>query len=376
MNVRDKKRRHRLSMLLIIMVASFSPASLTRALDEYLTVQEFHRLHPEQRQVSTRFATLVQAKGQPMVITQTRPIKIACIYPGEQLSDYWRRSILSFKKRLDEIGVQYELFEYFSKPAVEYRTQEKQIRLALEQEPDYLVFTLDARKHKRIIERILMRKRPKIILQNITTPLRIWEGKHPFLYVGFDHVTGTQLLAKYFIENTSGESDYALLYFSQGYVSAMRGDSFIQFMASDPRFTLKASYYTDGQREKAKQATLEILQEYPQVKFLYACSTDVALGAIEALQQTEKIGDIRINGWGGGSSELNAIQEGKMDVTVMRMNDDNGVAMAEAIRLDLEGKTHDVPTVFSGEMVLIEQGISESAIRDLKARAFRYSGTE
>ena len=43
-----------------------------------------------------------------------------------------------------------------------------------------------------------------------------------------------------------------------------------------------------------------------------------------------------INGWGGGSAELEAIERGDLDVTVMRMNDDTGIAMAEAIKWDLD----------------------------------------
>ena len=67
---------------------------------------------------------------------------------------------------------------------------------------------------------------------------------------------------------------------------------------------------------------------------------------------------------------------GELDFTVMRMNDDNGVAMAEAIRLDIENNTHKVPTIYSGDFASIEKGISEAELADLKAKAFRYSGTD
>jgi len=61
-------------------------------------------------------------------------------------------------------------------------------------------------------------------------------------------------------------------------------------------------------------------------------------------------------------------------LTVMRMNDDNGVAMAEAIRLDIESKLPTTPVVFSGEMVIVRQGTQESEILKLERKAFRYSG--
>lgn len=65
-----------------------------------------------------------------------------------------------------------------------------------------------------------------------------------------------------------------------------------------------------------------------------------------------------------------------LDFTVMRMNDDNGVAMAEAIRLDLENKVKKVPIIFSGEMVIVKQGIGDEELRNLKQKAFRYSGSK
>ncbi len=344
------------------------------AAEEYMTVREFNKINPEQIGRAKEFAAIVQEKGQSIDSKiQQHPVRIAFIYPGNQASDYWRRSIRSFKSRMDEIGVQYELFEYFSKPAVDYRVQEKQMKESLKKDPDYLVFTLDAAKHKRIIGRIITKGRPKLILQNITTPLRSWQGKQPFLYDGFDHATGSELLADYYINRTKGQGSYAVLFHSQGYVSTMRGDTFIEHMEKHSSLTLEASYYTDNDREKARLNTLEIINETPDIQFIYACSTDVALGAIDALRQSGELGKIMINGWGGGSNELAAISKGEMDITVMRMNDDNGVAMAEAIRLDIEGKENEIPTVFSGEFVLVEKGIDQNILTGHKKRAFRYS---
>lgn len=359
---------------IIMICLSTVPAAENSANGDYFSVSEFQVRHPEQVARSAQFTDIVQDIGHPIKSgVQKHPARIAFIYPGEQVSDYWRRSIASFKSRMDEIAVRYEVLEHFSKPAVEIRLQEQQLRAALEQDPDYLVFTLDAKKHQRVIERILTKGRPKLILQNITTPLRSWENKQPFLYDGFDHATGAVMLARYYLKHTQGKGDYAMLYYAQGYVSHMRGDTFIDYMRKHSKLTLVSAYYTDGNREKSKQATLNIIREHPGLKFLYACSTDTAIGAIDALRQTRRLGQIMVNGWGGGSIELKAILAGEMDVTVMRMNDDNGVAMAEAIRLDLEGRHDKIPTVYSGDFALVEKGISEDELRRLKTRAFRYS---
>jgi autoinducer 2-binding periplasmic protein LuxP len=357
-----------LLLQLVVATAAFS--------SEYLTVQEYYSIHPEQVKIAKKFNSIVQQKGVPLAKgVQKKPIRIVFIYPGYQVSDYWRRSIKSFTRRMDEIGIQYEISEHFTK-VTELRIQEQQLQAALAQDPDYLIYTLNVMKHRKLIERTLTKGRPKLILQNITTPLRDWEGKQPFLYVGFDHATGTtEFLAKYLLNRTGGKGDYAMLYHSQGYVSTMRGDTLIRYLDDHSSHNLVASYYTDGQRNKSKDAVLEIIKEH-DVKFIYACATDTAFGALDALRETNKLGQIIVNGWGGGSIELKAIQKAELDYTVMRMNDDNGVAMAEAVRLDIEKRPNMVPTIFSGEFVLVGKGVKQDELTKLKARAFRYSGVD
>lgn len=365
------------SFLLIIIVISALCSNLTSAsASAYFTFEEVVKLHPEQSAVVKNFKTVVDAKGKAIAANvQKTPVRIAFIYPGDQVSDYWKRSVLSFTKRMDEIGLRYEIQNYFSQSG-DIRLQEGQLREALANDPDYLVYTLDVNRHKRLVEQLISKRHPKIILQNVTTPLKEWHGKPPFLYVGFDHVTGTRLLAER-IESRLDKSEkgsYAVLFYSQGYVSEMRGETFIRLMAKK-QWKLKDSYYTDGKREKAKLATLEILSD-PKVKLIYACSTDVAFGALDALRETGKLGSVIINGWGGGSDELQAVLEGTLDLTVMRINDDNGVAMAEAIRLDLEGEKSQVPIVFSGDFAVVEKGITEEKLQALRERSFRYSGVK
>lgn len=339
----------------------------------FMTVDEYQAAHPDQNGLRTAFNEIVQNRGKWEQTKQKQPARIVFIYPGNQISDYWRRSITSFKRRLDEIGVRYELTEHFSKPGGDYALQEKQMQAALKNDPDYLIFTMDVFKHKRLIDTLLTRTRPKLILQNITTPLREWEGKQPFMYVGFDHAIGARMLSDYYIDTTGGSGEYGMLYFTRGYVSTMRGDTFIAYTGANSQLRLFDARYTDGKAGKAQAAASAMLNA-EDLKFLYACSTDIAMGGIKALKLTGKFGKVMINGWGGGRAELDAILAGDLDVTVMRMNDDNGVAMAEAIRLDLEGRSDQVPTIYSGDMELVKRGIDKQSLNRLIRRAFRYSG--
>ena len=347
-------------------------AFATEVLHDYWQLSDYLRSHPEQVTLSKAFSSQVQNPAVPPSLTRQQPVKIAVIYPGEQVSDYWHRNIFAFESRMKELAIPYQLTSYFTKPSLEPREQSRYLFAALKSEPDYLVFTLDSRRHKKFIERTVSKGKPKIILQNITTPLKAWQDKQPFFYVGFDHATGSRMLADYYRTALPQRADYAVLYFSRGYISAARGDTFIDAMLGAGNKQLRTSYYTKANRASAYQAALSALKEYPQLDFFYACATDVALGAADAIKQLGLQGKIQVNGWGGGSSELEAIENGELDVTVMRMNDDTGIAMAEAIKLDLQNQP--VPLVYAGELKLITKGLSQQKVTALKHRAFRYSG--
>ena len=344
------------------------------ATNDYILVNEYYDSNKVEKSNFEKFSNIVSKNGKQIEFKQKKPVKIYMVYPGEQVSDYWRRSKSSFEARLKELGIKYELKDHFSKPSIEMNKQAKALFEALNSDVDYLIFTLDVKKHLKFINTILNRKKPKLILQNITTPLKSLKNNQPFLYDGFDHAIGARILAKEYIKQIGKKGSYAVLYGTTGYVSYMRGDTFIDYLNKNSQLKMVDSYYTDFNKQKAKLATLDIIKNHKDIKFIYACSTDIALGAIEAIKEKNLIGKIQINGWGGGSCELQAIQDNLMDFTVMRMNDDNGVAMAEAIKFDILNKANEVPLVYSGDFKLVKKGIDLKELNKMKKRAFRYSG--
>ncbi|MDO6526054.1 substrate-binding domain-containing protein [Motilimonas sp. 1_MG-2023] len=340
---------------------------------EYWPLDEFYQAFPQQVELSRNFEQLVQGESQPLTVEQDKEIRIFVVYPGHQVSDYWRRSIASFTARLDELNIHYQIYNHYTRPTVAVEQQQRLIEKAERYQPDYLIFTLDVSEHANLIAHVLEQKKMKLILQNITTPYKAWQANPPFMYVGFDHVEGTKLLHGYFTQHYP-KAKYGLVYRSPGYVSEMRGDSFIR-MQEAAGAQLVDSHYSDASKHGAAVATRDMLKKHPQVDFVYACSTDIAFGITAALARDSQFEGhkIAVNGWGGGDKELDAILSGELDVTVMRMNDDNGVAMAEAIKLDLQGRAKLIPQVFSGDFKLVDKRIHPAKLEEYKKRAFRYS---
>lgn len=355
------------------------------ALNGYWHYQEFLNAHPEQQQLTNQLSELVRSPAQRLQSQQSKPVTISVIYPGQQISDYWVRNIKAFELRLKELGIEYQLNQVFTKPAQDNRQQSLSLLEALNSGSDYLIFTLDTARHRKFIEHALSSDKTKLILQNITTPLKQWGERQPLMYLGFDHELGAQKLAQYFqtrsfsvqqdvhsvnTESYTEQGNYSILYFSPGYVSDARGDTFLHEMKQNQNFNLVSSFYTDATKQSGYDVTLENVGKHPNIQFIYACSTDVALGAVAALKDLGRT-DILINGWGGGSAELDALAQGDLDVTVMRMNDDTGVAMAEAIKLDLQHQP--VALVYSGDLEIVSKNDGIEKIERLKQRAFRYS---
>ncbi|PQJ88589.1 substrate-binding domain-containing protein [Aliivibrio sifiae] len=366
-----KVRANACSLLLVI-ITFFSYSKVVAAnsvLVGYWGYDEFLAKHPEESVLTSELKNIVKIDPVPLSIKQDKPIKISFIYPGEQASDYWVRNLIALESRLKALNIKYELTTVSTRLNIDFKEQSRSLYNAIDKKSDYLIFTLNTTRHRKFIEHVIQSPDTQIILQNITTPVKAWHDCQPLMYVGFDHVIGTKLLANYYQHKFPNGAKYGMLYYSYGYLSTARGDVFVQSMDNN-KYTLTSSFYTEATRESAYSATQSILQDRSDVDFIYASSTDIALGAVDALNLFKDSQPL-VNGWGGGSLELEAIENGTLDVTVMRMNDDTGVAMAEAIKLDLEGK--QVPIVFSGDFEVITSDTTPEKIEALKERAFRYS---
>ena len=362
-----------LASLLLAFLSPLPAIGQSSLVQDFWLLDEFMAAHPGEAARSQAFAERVTNPAQAVTSQRDEPLEIVVVYPGLQASDYWRRSVSSFRARMSELGIPFNLVDHFTRPGTDLRLQSRLIGDAMESAPDYLVFTLDALRHRGMIERVMAKGETRIILQNITTPLRAFDQRQPFLYVGFDHGVGARLLAERYKRMMPQGGRYAIFYGPRGYVSRMRGGTFQQVMSDHPDTELVASYYVGFDRERARRGAIELLRNESDLDFIYACSTDIAIGIVDALKETGRLGSVLVNGWGGGAIELAAIEEGELDFTVMRMNDDNGVAMAEAIRLDMEGATAEVPAVYSGEFRLVDKTTSKETLAAYRKHAFRYS---
>ena len=99
----------------------------------------------------------------------------------------------------------------------------------------------------------------------------------------------------------------------------------------------------------------------------------MAVGSIDAQAASDKAKTLFTTGWGGTQLELDMIRRGHLNATPMRMGDDVGVATAEAIKADLEGRADEMPKVFLGRITIAHDQLNAEELDALEREAFRYS---
>jgi autoinducer 2-binding protein LuxP len=337
----------------------------------YQTVDSYLAENPAQIPLMEQFSLQVAAEPIAIVPDQIkRPLRIAATYPGVQQSDYWRRNIKALTRRLALLEIDFELTDLPYRVNADIEEIRQNVDHALATDPDYLIMTLENKQERDLAEEVLAADSTQLILLNITTPVKNWRSRQPMIYVGFDHATGSRLMVEHIKSNNPLPLNVGVLFRAPGYISQMRGGVFIDSTKS-PDLQLKSAFYTQSDTKTAREAALKMLDQDPDIDWILSCSTDVALGAIEAIQSLGLEHQTRVNGWGGGQSELDAIRQGSLALTVMRMNDDSGVAIAEAIKN--RELNRPVPQIHSGRFVLIDNNMSAQQISQASAQAFRYS---
>ncbi|MCC8190937.1 MAG: sugar ABC transporter substrate-binding protein [Planctomycetes bacterium] len=86
-------------------------------------------------------------------------------------------------------------------------------------------------------------------------------------------------------------------------------------IAEHPGVTIVAQQPADYNRAKALDVTQNLLQAHPNVKAIYCCNDEMALGAVEAIASAGRTGRVLVAGSDANADALQAIRDGKMTLT-------------------------------------------------------------
>lgn len=316
---------------------------------------------------------IVGAPAVPMESPPEEPVTIAVIYPSEDVSDFWLRSYLSMEARLNELGIPFEATQFASNMG-NFLLQSTYAEQVAQEDYDYVIFGPSELMAQQDDIRRLMDSGKKVIVLNYDTPVQAWGDDQPLLYTTFSHLFGALNICNWIVENLGTEGTYAMIRGIPGGIDNQRSGGFQECLEEKSNWTLAYEHYGDFQREGGFNGAQLILSGYPEVKMIHNANTAMAMGAISAVQAADKGEEIFVTAWGGTGDELEALRNGELGATPMRMSDDVGVSMAEVIRADLEDRAEEMPLVFLGRIDIVSGASGPDVVDAFEKEAFRYTG--
>ena len=157
------------------------------------------------------------------------------------------------------------------------------------------------------------------------------QGGSVIAFATTDNVAVGKKGAQYIIDNVPAGSEVAIIEGKAGNASGEdRRDGARQaFEAAGLKVV--ASLPADWDRQKALDVAASYIQQYPNLKAIYACNDGMALGAVQAVQNADKIGQIIVVGTDGDKEAVDSIQQGLLSATVAQDPAGIGAASLEAM---------------------------------------------
>ena len=141
--------------------------------------------------------------------------------------------------------------------------------------------------------------------------------------------------ADYIADKIGGTGKVAIIEGVPGtFTSIQRVNGFNEQIANYPDVEVVASVPADYEMEKGMNVATDILTQNDDLAAIYCCNDNMALGAVEALRQAGKLGEVVVVGVDGTGDAYNSIHAGELNATVDQFPAMNGeVAVEVALRL-------------------------------------------
>ena len=126
------------------------------------------------------------------------------------------------------------------------------------------------------------------------------------------------------INGKEGKTDFVLR--SQGFREAIE--------SSGGDYTILAEEYSDSDRTQAQTIMENFLTTYPDIDVVFTASDDFGYGALNALEAAGRAGEIMLVSIDGQQEVLQAIKDGKWDLTVYQtpeMMADKAIEVAQKV---------------------------------------------
>ena len=246
-------------------------------------------------------------------------------------------------KGLDEwsaqSGISYNLRSRSPADHADHATQLQIVEDFLTLGVDYIVMVPTGYEIQQGAYRMINDAGVPLVIGNYSDPFPADWGVSALRFTGYSHYDAGVAMAEYVADKYPSGTDMAIIFGEAGKVSEERGAK--QYHQQNG-FNIVYEDYADWDRVKAYDATERLLTAYPDVEVIIACSSAMAVGAVQAIDAAGMTGQIDVYGAGATIEELDLIVDGRLAAAWFRDPIQIGEAAAEAIILHFEGREDEI----------------------------------
>lgn len=150
--------------------------------------------------------------------------------------------------------------------------------------------------------------------------------------------------AEYIIERLEDGGKVAVIEGKAGNASGeARKQGATKAFESAEKIKLVSSQPADWDRQKALDTAASVIQKNPDLKAFYCCNDTMALGALQAVKNADKLGKILVVGTDGAQEALSSVEKGELTATVAQDSAQIGaVSLRQMIKAVEEGSEIDL----------------------------------
>ncbi|WP_191601444.1 hypothetical protein [Marinomonas algicola] len=302
---------------------------------EFLNSDVYLEERPRQASLMKQFEGVVNRPAEPLLFPQVNTINISAILPKNTR----RSSFLSaFKQRMKRLQIDYRLDVVEYSLDVENDTLFEAYQKVMQYPPDYLITTLERIQQKAIIESILRKNDTKIMLYDVSSPVKGWENESAVFYAGVNYLALADSFANLLGHIHRPDSDIVTIAFDSGYRNQQYCNEFLDsFTASG--YTAEKIVYFDGS-DSLRRTLLRALKSENRNVLVFQCDNFLSIEHLDLFGLSQDKVTI-INRW---QYEGDLSQK---DASLVRFKvpfDKVEVALAEMIKHHLESKRY--PTLY------------------------------
>lgn len=274
-----------------------------------------------------------------------------------QASDFWVKMKEGVEAEAKELGIKVDVFAAQS----EENTEEQLNILQNAVNKGYKAIGIAPLSPVNAVSAVADAYKKGIYVMNIDEKLDMDQLKQQGgAVIGFattDNVAVGKKAADFIVEKLQKGDKVAIVEGKAGNVSGEDRKNGAQKAFEDAGMTVVGSLPADWDRQKALDVANSFIQQNADLKAIYCCNDGMALGALQAVMNANKLGEILVVGTDGDAEAVASIEKGELSATVAQ--DPAGIGrtalreMVEAVKNKITVDPNAEPKVLPVESKLI-----------------------